>query len=380
MRAWTPVAVLGTLLALATCSFGQDGTTVDLGPESTTRTAAPGETITVALTLANPTAVSQSYSLEASEPPAPWAWTIEPPNATVSGQNGTVINVIVHVPRHTADLGNTTETRTFTVTARNDAVPADSDNVSVRIDVRSPDDPTTTPSSPGPSSTTTSLAPTGLPNGNATDPASAGGTGPGRVAWPWDGVYLSRPAATALVAGGSGGILLGLLALSESVRFRARLLALLLFSRFEREGVLDHGTRERIYETIRRTPGVHYGGLRRHLELAAGTLTHHLFMLEREELVRSQRDGFRKRFYPRGRADWGPAPLTAIERSIVDLVHEEPGILQGEVASHLGISKQVASYHLRKLERLGRVHVERLGRAAHCYPARGAAAPAPPEA
>lgn len=159
---------------------------------------------------------------------------------------------------------------------------------------------------------------------------------------------------------------------NENARFRLVALALPLFSRLERRDVLGHETRGRIHDWIQQSPGVHYAHLKRSLGLTNGTLTHHLLVLERQELISAQRDGMHKRFFPRGPRTTASPILSAGQQSVLEAVSQTPGLTQQDLAWRLSLSKQLVSYHVRTLETRGLVYVERVGRETRCYPPRAA--------
>lgn len=156
---------------------------------------------------------------------------------------------------------------------------------------------------------------------------------------------------------------------------RYRLLSLLgsLFARIHRGDLLDHDLRARIHETIGRHPGVNYATLRRQLTVPNGTLTHHLRVLERAELIRVRRQFLRVQFFPTGRPLPPAAGAAGVQERVLALVRADPGLRTTEVSKRLGLSKQLASYHLLELARRGEVRIDRAGRTARCY----ASAPPP---
>ena len=109
--------------------------------------------------------------------------------------------------------------------------------------------------------------------------------------------------------------------------------------------------------------------IKRNLGLANGTLQFHLGVLEREGIIRSQNQGTRKVFYPKG----VPVPenggnLHEVQLRILRAVRELPGIMTGDVAGALGISRQHALWHLRILVTKNLVRLERHGFRLQCFP------------
>ncbi|HKZ63990.1 MAG TPA: PKD domain-containing protein [Thermoplasmata archaeon] len=143
------------------------------------------------------------------------------------------------------------------------------------------------------------------------------------------------------------------------------------YTKLRRDEVLDNFTRGEIYGFIRSSPGESYSDIKRNLGLPTGELTYHLAVLERMGLVRSVPDRARKLFYP---ADV-PVPrnggdLRAWQIRIVGILKGDPGIDVSDLAGLLGVSRQVALYHLRKLASADHVRLERRFARLRAYPGR----------
>jgi parallel beta-helix repeat protein len=155
----------------------------------------------------------------------------------------------------------------------------------------------------------------------------------------------------------------------EILRFGLISLFLPLYSRIRKENLLDQPTRERIYGYIIGNPGAHFGLIKDDLDLGSGQLVHHLKQLEDAHLVYSREDGVKKRFYP---ADT-PKPkratpnLSSIQDKILNFIEDNSGIGQKKLAKSMGISRQVAGYHLLKMERKGIIDKETVGRETRYY-------------
>ncbi len=141
-----------------------------------------------------------------------------------------------------------------------------------------------------------------------------------------------------------------------------------LYSRLHGKKVLDHETRGLIRGYIIANPGEHYTTIKRELNLKNGTLSHHLKVLEREELIRSKRDGIFKRFYPiEERVPSDLMRVSRIQESILNNIIEHPGITQRGLATKLEVSHQVVNYHVKKLVSSRLVKAERLGKMTKYY-------------
>ena len=132
-------------------------------------------------------------------------------------------------------------------------------------------------------------------------------------------------------------------------------------SPLEGDAAHDHPVRRRIYEHLLRLPGDHLCAIARSLRLDLGTTRHHLAELIRRGLVVRQGEDAKRRFYPVGHG-------SATERNRLYMEHWKYRdirlrVLQAvsrlevarpsSVARSLGISRQLAAYHLGRLEELG---------------------------
>ncbi len=146
-------------------------------------------------------------------------------------------------------------------------------------------------------------------------------------------------------------------------------LILPLYTRIKKEEVLDNEIRGMIRGYIIANPGDNYNSIKRALDLNNGTLAHHLRVLERADVIQSKQDGMFKRFYPASmkipRDNGGE--ISEIQRILLSKIAESPGINQKEIASLLGLSKGVVSYHVKMLLGKQLLRIEKRGRKTFCY-------------
>ena len=112
--------------------------------------------------------------------------------------------------------------------------------------------------------------------------------------------------------------------------------------------------------------------IKRNLALNDGVVTYHLARLEKDGLVRSAIRGARKRYYP---ADMripveNGGELHEIQQRILRFVEQAPGMPVAVLAEQLGVSYQLALYHVRKLSHGHQVDLERAGLRLRAYPGR----------
>jgi len=146
----------------------------------------------------------------------------------------------------------------------------------------------------------------------------------------------------------------------------------------EQVAALAHPSRLRIYEHLLRLPGDHFRAIARVLRMGVSSARHHLVVLVRTGLVYEERADGRCRYYPRGEAV--TAQIAGLYRKhwryrdlrfrVLLAVHAVREAQPATVARALGISRQLAAYHLARLAKQGKV-VVREGR----YRSRGSSRP-----
>ena len=181
---------------------------------------------------------------------------------------------------------------------------------------------------------------------------------------PGGGAWLTA----ALVVGGVGAASAVAIGRIERVRYRFwSALAAAGFTRIRRDRVLEHERRELILGAITAEPGVHLGALARDLDLATGTLVHHLRILQQAGLVQVRRQGNRVHFVPAGHRGPLPAVRSDLQKRILAMLGANPGLSQSDLALKLEEPRNTVAYHVRRLAEDGQVHVRRDGRTARHY-------------
>lgn len=135
-------------------------------------------------------------------------------------------------------------------------------------------------------------------------------------------------------------------------------------ARIRTEQILEHPTRKRIFEEIRRRPGIHYRELLRSLGISNGTLAYHLRQLENAGCVRSARAHGRKLLRTRqDELDGEVLLLTDRDRELLILLSEARASRMDELGVRCGLKASGVEHHLRRLRALGLVQTSREGRA-----------------
>ena len=121
------------------------------------------------------------------------------------------------------------------------------------------------------------------------------------------------------------------------------------------EKLVQNKTRDKIHDFISTNPGEHYRSIQTKLQLGNGVLNYHLHLLQKKKLIKTNKDGIYKRYYPMALMipKGAKRKLSKTQEKIVKLINERPGILQQHISISLRISRQLTSYHVRKLVRNG---------------------------
>jgi len=166
---------------------------------------------------------------------------------------------------------------------------------------------------------------------------------------------------------------IGFIALTETGKYKfLALLTLLvpLYTRIQKEDVLDQFVRGQIFGFIKTNPGVHYNQIRREMGVKNGTLSYHLSVLEKTELIKSRREGLKYRaFYPTGMKfpKNERFRLTELQIKILDVIKNKNGINQKNIAKEIGKKPQTINYNIKVLKQAELIKVVKKGRKTICY-------------
>lgn len=121
-------------------------------------------------------------------------------------------------------------------------------------------------------------------------------------------------------------------------------------------------TREQIFGTISRCPGIHFNELVRRLELAPGQVQYHVKRLVREDRIVREACFGRTHHFPCG-VDGADRQVIALlrretPRAIVTKVLEVDSIERRALAADLDLAESTVSYHLDRLEEAGVIDID----------------------
>lgn len=131
---------------------------------------------------------------------------------------------------------------------------------------------------------------------------------------------------------------------------------------------LELETRRRIYELIKKTPGIHFRELERRLHLVVGNLQYHLQYLEKRNIIRVSNDEDYVRYFVKDRS------LSEKERQIISFLRRSgcrhillqllrnPELNNKELSRAVGLSPSTISWNLNKLAEAGIIERNKIGR------------------
>lgn len=134
---------------------------------------------------------------------------------------------------------------------------------------------------------------------------------------------------------------------------------------------LRQPSRNRIYALIVQRPGLHFRQIQRDTGMGVGSVRYQLSVLERNNIIVSERIHSKLRFYPASLGNEQRKLLGVLRqetvRRIMILLIERPGLSHGEISRQTGISPSTATWHLKRLRTLNVVQCARTGREMRCW-------------
>ena len=177
----------------------------------------------------------------------------------------------------------------------------------------------------------------------------------------------------AVTSTGIGGVALLGFALTETGKYKFLALLTLAFPMYthiQKDDVLDQFVRGEIYGLIKTSPGARYNEIMKKLDVKNGTLSYHLHMLEKTEMIKSRREGLKYRaFYPTDTRfpKEERYRLTELQLDILKIITANEGITQKEIAKQLNKKPQTINYNVKTLQQSELIKVRKQGRRTGCY-------------
>ena len=132
------------------------------------------------------------------------------------------------------------------------------------------------------------------------------------------------------------------------------------------ESALQLDVRKRIYNTIKRNPGLHFRELQRRVGIATGALQYHLDYLIKKHLLKAEKETKFIRYYLI-RQDFQDTGLMSLlrqdsMRKILVFLTQKRFATNQSVSAGIGLSPSTTSWHLDKLSESGIVEKSKRGR------------------
>ena len=143
--------------------------------------------------------------------------------------------------------------------------------------------------------------------------------------------------------------------------------------RLSLEEVLENENRSLIINLILEEPGIHFNEILRKVGISAGNLAWHLDILESYKIIQKQRVGQYLVYYSYLEKN----PFTALDPKlmkskttleILQLIGDNPGMYQNQIANRLDLNHKTVKYHLEKLLEVEMIYAERTWGRQRFYP------------
>ncbi|MGC9777901.1 MAG: helix-turn-helix domain-containing protein [Candidatus Heimdallarchaeota archaeon] len=137
--------------------------------------------------------------------------------------------------------------------------------------------------------------------------------------------------------------------------------------------LLMHPLRRSIYQLVCETPGSYFYEIVSALATPQGTLSWHLHMLEKDGLIKSTKFGGKRLFFPKMlRSESAEKAYAILKNStaakVFDLIVNNPGCYQTEIALKLSIHHDTVRHHIVRLAEAELIDIIRDGRTVKYFP------------
>lgn len=176
-----------------------------------------------------------------------------------------------------------------------------------------------------------------------------------------------------LAAAAAGASLAGLYAIWRLVKWTGLAALIPLYSHISDDEILDDENRAAIYRLIQSEAGISTKDIADRLDLAWGTVTHHLNKLEKRRFVVSKKYGKYRRYFANGEGGTDHKDAVAVLRldrtgDVAALIQKQPGMTQKAVSMALGVSSSTILWHVKRLEEVALIRKVREGKIVRYYP------------
>ena len=134
----------------------------------------------------------------------------------------------------------------------------------------------------------------------------------------------------------------------------------------------DNINTKKVLQYIQAKPGSHLREIKRELGMAMGTIQYHLNLLEKQGKIMSDRQNFRKFYFPVGLFAENQRNILKIikqdtAREILFFIVEKKNPTQQEIVNKIQISAASVNWHLDRLKKIDIIYEERDGKYKRYY-------------
>jgi len=154
-------------------------------------------------------------------------------------------------------------------------------------------------------------------------------------------------------------------------RLRRLAMGAALYTRLNRQKVLDHDGRDALVSHVRDHPGSTVADLARATDTARNTASYHLRVLEREGVLVARKQGRARLYFLPGESREAAAANALrheTTRAFAAAVGCNPGETQASLCERLGLRPSLAHWHATRLVEVGVVEKRRDGRVVRYFP------------
>jgi predicted transcriptional regulator len=187
--------------------------------------------------------------------------------------------------------------------------------------------------------------------------------------------YVTTAAAEnpALVAAMAAGAAVGLAGIAYVIRRLLPFGLLPLLSRIKKSDLYENDARRLVADLVDQNPGSCLHELVERTGYSRNAVSYHLFVLEKEELLTSVKDGKYRRYFTRGgKYVNGAKQVVSVLKNetslrIAQYIRDNPGAIQRDVCHEVGTTPSAACWHAKRLEGTGVLRKQRQGNTVQYY-------------
>ena len=136
----------------------------------------------------------------------------------------------------------------------------------------------------------------------------------------------------------------------------------------DKSRILQLDSRKKIYNIIKKSPGIHFRELKRRSKQAVGALQYHIDILDKHHLIKIKKEGKFARFFPveSNLSEEEKTTLSFLRhettRKIILLLLTKKNVTNKRISAFLELSPSTISFHLQKLEEDNMIQKTRKGK------------------